>query len=109
MMRQRPVPASSVDPAKFAVGDLVAFVKPSNTAFWTDEILDNGEWREQPLKIYEDTPAIVLRSRLVDDDKIENGGEVDLQDADEYCYVVYDLLVSGNYSFGWQEEALRKV
>ena len=101
--------ASSTNPAKFLVGELVVFAKPAATGCWTDELDENGNWRDEPFRIYPGTPEIVLRSRIVDDDSMDKGTEIDPEDYDEYCYVVYDLLVNGHTTHGWQEEALSEI
>ena len=107
MSRRRRPPVSLTDFPKFGPGDLVSFVKPMTTPFWTDEVDEHGDWRNEPLRIYAGTPAIILKARIVDDDNI--GGECKPEDYHLDCYVVYDLLVNGSNSYGWQEEALQKV
>jgi len=107
MLRRRRVPVSLTDLPRFAPGDLVTFIKPMTTPCWTDEVYENGEWRDEPLRIYEGTPAIVLKARIVDDDHIS--GECNPEESQLECYVVYDLLVNGTKSYGWQEEALERA
>ena len=104
---RRQVPDSLVEAPEFSAGELVVFAKPGHTPCWTDELTPAGEWRESPLYIWEDTPAIVLRRRITDDDHV--GGEVDPRESELECFYLYDLLVNGEISLGWQPEAIRKI
>lgn len=104
---QQPVLDSLAEKPEFSPGELVVFAKPGHTPCWTDELTPNGEWRESPLYIWEDTPAIVLRCRITDDDHV--GGEVNPYESELECFYLYDLLVNGEISSGWQQEAIRKI
>ena len=109
-MPRRRARASLIEDVKFLPGELVRFTDYHD--YWTDAITEDGTgYREDELKIMSGTPAIVLRYRIVndDDETIGSGFSHDIDNCPEGSFPVYDVLVNGSISTGWQSSALEKI